>query len=141
MLRGLELCKSAKHLNDEKPVDKLRGDFECDLVEHVFETFDASDARSKFTMADFVQIFVEKLGGVKLAEPNAADAGSAASACDEQVSTLFDSTAPDAVHHVLSHNKGIGPMLKMKSMYTPKLITSTTTAPWHPKSRVGWEIE
>ena len=69
--------------------ERLIRDFECDLVEHVFEKF--SDDRKKLTMAEHVQAFERKLSGYK-----SALSASTSSTSESRNDTMFDATADDA---------------------------------------------
>jgi hypothetical protein len=74
--------------------ERLIRDFECDLVEHVFEKF--SDDNKKLTMAEHVVVFVRKLSGHE-----SALSASTSSTSESRNDTMFDATADEAVHRVL----------------------------------------
>ena len=107
MQKGKQLCLA----NDE--LDKTRGDFECDLIEHLFGTSDDKD-QQKTSMVELVEKFARKVGGV----PDVDDRGAGSSSKKPVTieSNVFNSTASDAVQQMLQ-SKGIkkGAILQLRS--------------------------
>jgi hypothetical protein len=108
MQKGKQLCLANEEL------DKTRGDFECDLIEHLFGTSDAKD-KQKTPMVELVEKFVRKIGGV---DPAVDDRGASSSSKKPVTveSNVFNSTASDAVQQMLQ-SKGIkrGAIIQLRS--------------------------
>ena len=124
MVKASNLCAQCTTPSIVASIDKIRGDFECDLVENVFDTFANLDPRKSMSMVDIVKNFVDTIGG---ADPH--DAGvpqpSNPKDTDSTKSNLFDATADDAIHQVLKNN-GIaqGVLLQPKVRPNPLKLDS-----------------
>ena len=104
MKKAIELCNAVPNRSSFANIDVVRGNFECDLVEMVFETFAEDDKRKTMTMKEIVDDFVKKICGSS--DIVASTASSSNSTELDSVSNVFDATAEDAVHQALKH-KGI----------------------------------
>ena len=95
--KAFKLCENAINA-DADELARIRGEFECDLVENVFEVC-TDDKLKDLTMEKIVERFLQTLQGMRI-EPQ----------CDvtddlRPSAPVFDSTAPDAVVQAL---KSIG---------------------------------
>ena len=109
MMKAIDLCRRLPADDRAQDRDMLRGAFECDLVEHVFDLCTDDDLKKK-TMEELVADFVKALGGSDgqtIQQPNKNGATSS--------SNIFDATAGDAVQQVLGKiGIEVGAIVQMK---------------------------
>ena len=105
MIKAEALCATT-----DGDTEMLRGDIECDLVEHVFET--REDIKDT-PMQSIVERFVRKLNGLPQKEDEAEGAANAAD--DECKGSLFDATDDNAVFEMLKRTG-----VKLGALLIPK---------------------
>ena len=100
LMRAVELCETVPNTS-AIPLGKLRGDFECDIVEYVFDCpITPSDPRSQQDMQSIVQSFVNKLNGESPSAPPCPETNDA-------INRMFDATSVDAGREQVMASRGI----------------------------------
>ena len=108
MKAAIETCYQLRHSTVENQ-HFLRGNFECDLVEHVFSKGKYADKEKKPPMTQLVVEFTQALTGKSVNETNEA-------ASHDHAPNIFDATSGDATEHILArHGLKHGAILEPKS--------------------------